>query len=565
VNGTRITEFCDANTLDLRQRLELFIQVCRAVQHAHLKGIIHRDLKPTNILVTTADGVPTPKVIDFGIAKAIGGKLADQTIFVASDQLMGTPAYMSPEQAELSGRDVDTRSDIYSLGALLYELMTGATPFNGKELMSSGVDTMRLTLRETEPPRPSARLAALPAAERQSAAEHRRTDPAKLVSQLTEDLDWIVLKALEKDRDRRYQTANGLAADVERYLANEPVMARPPSQFYRLKKLVRRNKTVFVAGMWVTLALAAGLAVSAIMYSKAEDAKARADKAKAMAGELSRHVESSEKLIASRDKLTQAAILVREGDFKGADKLLEALQVPTLKPTLDGNSALRSIAAWHAGQGHWRPAADRLSTLIQIDHIDNLDVASWDYEGYGALLLKSGDVAGFERSRENAIARFSGLTNGTYAGRILTACLLPPVTLDTLTKLQPMGTTMENWTATLSTNDFTSMALAPICLWKYRQGDYDAAILYCQLGMHKPINGSAFETDLHSIMAMAYAQCGQDDKARDEMAKARHIIQSSFKYRLQHGSHYVGYWPDWIVAEILQSEAAALIEPENKN
>ena len=551
VNGVKITEFCDANTLGLRQRLELFVQVCHAVQHAHLKGIIHRDLKPSNILVTMADGVPTPKVIDFGIAKAMGGKLADQTVFMAPDQLMGTPAYMSPEQAELSGLDVDTRSDIYSLGALLYELMTGATPFDGRELMSSGVDKMRHVLRETEPPRPSAKLAALPAADLQSAAEHRRTEPVKLISQLTEDLDWIVLKTLEKDRDRRYQTANGLAADVERYLANEPVLARPPSRSYRLKKLVRRNKTAFVAGTWVALALAAGLAASAVMYSRAENARARET-------ELRLHMES-------RDKLTQAVVLVRQGDYKGAAKLLGDLKVPPTSPTLDGISALRSVGGWLAAQSRWRESADRYSTLLQINKIDNLETVTTDYQGYGAVLGECGDLPGYERFRQNAVARFSGLTNAVYAGRILTACLLPPVTSNTLAMLQPFGTTMEQWTSTLSTNDFTGWAPVPICLWKYRQGDYDATLRYCQRGMLLPVNGSAYIAELHAIAAMAYHQRGQEAEAQAELAEAGHVLQTSLKYRMQHGGHRIGYWPDWVMADNLQREATSLIQPKPPN
>lgn len=547
VNGTKITEFCDANSLDLRHRLGLFVKVCHAVQHAHLKGIIHRDLKPSNILVTTADGVPTPKVIDFGIAKVIGGKRTDQTVFVGPDQLMGTPAYMSPEQAELSGRDVDTRSDIYSLGALLYELVTGATPFDGKELMNSGVDQMRHTLRETEPPRPSTKLAMFPVAELQSVAEHRRTEPVKLAAQLNEDLDWIVLKALEKDRDRRYQTANGLAADVERYLANQPVVARPPSRLYRLKKLVRRNKTAFVTGTLVALTVIAGLTVSGVLYSRAE-------KAKALEKELRLHVES-------REKLTQAAILVKQGDVQGATKLLEEMKVVPASPTLDGISALRSVGAWLARQGNWREAADRYAILTEIDNIDNWETVTRDFQGYAAMLAECEDDAGFDQFRQDAVARFSGLTNVTYTGRVLTACLLPPVTTNTMAELQPLGANVETWTAKLSTNDFTAMAMVPICLWKYRQGDHDASLLYYQRGMLKLGNGSAFEVELRSVAAMIYQQRGQANEARVELAEAQHIMDTSFRYRLSHGSHSTGYWPDWVVADVLEREAMAVVEP----
>src|SRR5205809_1564297 len=255
VRGIKITEYCDQNNLSTTERLKLFTQVCHAIQHAHQKGIIHRDIKPSNILVTLHDGVPVPKVIDFGIAKATQGRLTDQTLFTAFEQFIGTPAYMSPEQAEFGGLDVDTRSDIYSLGVLLYELLTGKTPFDAKELLAAGMEEMRRTIREKEPVRPSTRLSTMLEGELTTTAKHRQTDAPKLVHLLRGDLDWIVMKCLEKDRTRRYETANGLAMDVKRHLGNEPVVARPPSAGYRLQKLVRRNKLAFAAAAAVLAAL----------------------------------------------------------------------------------------------------------------------------------------------------------------------------------------------------------------------------------------------------------------------------------------------------------------------
>ncbi len=284
VRGIKITEYCDQHRLSPPQRLELFIKVCQAIQHAHQKGIIHRDIKPSNVLVTLHDGVPVPKVIDFGIAKAIEGRLTDRTIYTELQQFIGTPAYMSPEQAEMSGLDIDTRTDIYSLGVLLYELLTGKTPFDATELVAAGLDQMRRTIREREPARPSTRLSTMwQAGEGLAIARQRQSELPKLIHLLRGDLDWIVMKCLEKDRTRRYDTANGLASDVQRHLNSEPVVARPPSHLYRVCKLARRHKIALSAVAITTLALIAGLGLALIGLHKAQQERHLAVQAKLMA------------------------------------------------------------------------------------------------------------------------------------------------------------------------------------------------------------------------------------------------------------------------------------------
>jgi serine/threonine protein kinase/WD40 repeat protein len=354
VRGVKITDYCSCNNLTTSQRLELVMQTCRAIQHAHQKGIIHRDIKPSNVLVSVQDGVPVPKVIDFGIAKATEGRLTDHTLFTPFEQFLGTPAYMSPEQTQLRALDVDTRTDIYSLGILLYELLTGKTPFDAKELLSAGLEEMRRTIREKEPPRPSTRLT-LELANAQSAPAAASPGPTggssewrlrtrELIQMLRGDLDWIVMKCLEKDRARRYETANGLAMDLQRYLLSEPVTARPPSSLYRLRKLVRRNKITFAAGGAVFLALVLGTAGStweAIRAWRAERAQGRLrqEAESARAGETRQRAEAEAHLY---DALLGEA---RAKQLSGrAGQRFESLEAVAKAALLHGSRELSDIA-----------------------------------------------------------------------------------------------------------------------------------------------------------------------------------------------------------------------------
>jgi serine/threonine protein kinase len=275
VKGLPITDFCDKNRLPPEARLKLFLDVCHAVRHAHHKGVIHRDIKPTNVLVTLHDGAPVVKVIDFGVAKAMAQRLTERTLFTAHGQLVGTPAYMSPEQAEMGGLDIDTRSDIYSLGVLLYELLTGTTPLEAERLQEAGCAELQRLIREEEAPRPSTRLSALGDSAAALAAD-RGLDVKRLAHLLAGDLDWVVMKALEKDRNRRYDTPGSLAEDVERYLRREAILARPPSTFYRLNKFARRHRAAVLTAAAVTALLLGGAAVAGWQALRATRAEAEA-------------------------------------------------------------------------------------------------------------------------------------------------------------------------------------------------------------------------------------------------------------------------------------------------
>lgn len=334
VRGVPITEFCDRHDYNLRARLELFISVCNAVQHAHQKGVIHRDIKPSNVLVTLHDAIAMPKVIDFGVAKALGQSLTDKTIYTRFSAMIGTPLYMSPEQAELSGLDVDTRSDIYSLGVLLYELLTGSTPFERGRFDSVGLDEVRRIIREEEPPKPSTRLTTAAAALSTVSTPRHRT-PAQLSLAVQGDLDWIVMKTLEKDRGRRYESASELADDLNRFLNEQPIKARPPSQWYQLKKFARRNKAVIVTVSLIAAAMIVGSGISLWQASVAFAERNEKDAA------LKKAVKLQQEADAAREEIAQFAARMKEANV------------------------LVTSGRAHADSGRWSDAYDDFSAAIE--------------------------------------------------------------------------------------------------------------------------------------------------------------------------------------------------------
>jgi serine/threonine protein kinase len=389
VKGTPITEYCDQQRLTTRQRLELFLDVCAAVQHAHQKGIIHRDIKPSNVLVSVHDVRPVVKVIDFGIAKATGEQLTDKTIYTAVAQMVGTPLYMSPEQAGLSDLDVDTRSDVYSLGVLLYELLTGTTPFDSETLKQAGYDEMRRIIREDDPPRPSARLSTMEQAHLSTIAAQRGLESRRLTQQVRGELDWILMKALEKDRDRRYESASAFSADVQRFLSDEPVQACPPSPAYKLRKYARKHRrllataTAFVALLMLGVMVSAWQAVEATTAARAEhQANQRAQQSLIQVRKANEILESIFTELNPRDeKAEDKPLQARLG--ARLDRATEALEGEAVGDSLTVARLQHTLGRAQLALGHSRQAIALFTRALETrkaelgsDHADTLDSMS---------------------------------------------------------------------------------------------------------------------------------------------------------------------------------------------
>jgi serine/threonine protein kinase len=567
VDGVKITSYCDNSHLATVERLRLFVQVCQAIQHAHQKGVLHRDIKPSNILVALHDGVPVPKVIDFGIAKAIEGRLADETAYTSDGQLIGTPAYMSPEQAELNSLDVDTRSDIYSLGVLLYELLTSRTPFDQKKLVRSGLEEMRRTLREDEPQRPSTLLASLANIELTIAAAHRRVEPPKLVKSVKGELDWIVMKSLEKDRRRRYETANALAMDIRRYLNGEAVLACPPSQIYRLQKLIGRNKVVFASVAIVLMTLLAGLGVSTRFYFKEREERLEQARLRQMAEQTRANEMLLQKKVEAREKVTQAGVLLSHGAMDQADALVDPIPASLFSPSSEATGVFRALGDWNMLQGRWQKAADRYAVVVQVNQVDRAElsiVATGDLLVAQPLLIEAGDISGYERTRKMTLNRLAGTPFPSAAEQLLKTSLLLPAD-ESMMKMMPsleklIADSLKNYD--LKEND-KSWILATwrtfaLALLKYRQGNFYASMDWLEKCSAYPEQTPSCVASAHILRSMNQFQLGDMAQAQAELALGQAMVEDRFRNKLELGDNKTGKLGGWIMARIFLREAKSL-------
>jgi serine/threonine protein kinase len=573
IHGVNMLEFCDTNNLDTRRRLELFIHVCNAIQHAHQKGIIHRDIKPSNILVTLHDGLPMPKVIDFGIAKAMTEPLTDKTLFTKYGFFMGTPTYMSPEQAEYTGLDVDTRSDIYSLGVLLYELLTGKPPFDQNDLMSSGFDEMRRTLREREPHRPSAKLKTYSTEELTATAARRHIETSKLHSLLKGDLDWIVMKTLEKDRRRRYETANGLAMDIGRFLNNEPIVARPPSRRYRLQKLVQRNRIVFSATGIVTLVVLAWLGTSTWLFFREKQLRNIAVEAERQAEQARQNEAHLRREADARAEIARAAVMLNQGKLAEAEALLSKVQLPVIEPSLEASDVFLKLGDWAASEGRWSQAEiqfKRLDLAYQVDKSEITDMSAVDLLRLGPTLIAAGDISDYHQFVDDSIARFSNISNAMASEHVMKVCLICPPNVSQLRKLRPLFEVLSNSISEVGSDQDPNLLVwreFALAFHYYRSGDFNESIILLQKCLASQNYLPERTTMAHFVLAMSFYQIKHVANANSELSLGQALIRQycpNAKGNISISGMAPGtsvYWYDWVIAQILQREADAMIQP----
>ncbi len=542
VRGRKITDFCDEHRLGIRPRLELFIEVCQAIQHAHQKGVIHRDIKPSNVLVSMQDGKMEPKVIDFGIAKATDGSELTPGLTEAGGQPMGTLASMSPEQAASGGIDVDTRSDVYSLGILLHELLVGRPVFDPVELGAAGYPAALEILLHREIPIPSSDIAALYPADAAALAGCRGTDVAKWISTVRGDLDQVVLKCLEKDRSRRYETVNGLALDLARFLANEPVLARPAGRLYRFRKFVDRNRAACVSVLLITLTVLAGFAVSTGMYLR-ENAALKEQQRLRQIAETARSAEAKLRQQAqARANVSKASLLLSQGKTDEADAVLRQTPLDTIEPSQEATGVFRGLGDWHLLHHRWKAAAECYMLLPLANRFIPSEAIpdTGDMIRTAPALVMAGMGDAYEEHRALLLDRFTGTSNPNAAEQLIKMCLLRPASPELIQRLQASAEFLRKQSA--AENPWRPMLVnTALALYELRCGNPEEAIVWADLALplveSDPSAGSGdYQAYLHSILLMACRQTGDSTRAAAEKDAVESYLEA-------HGEEFIKLSP----------------------
>ncbi len=566
VRGEKLCQFCDRKRLGARERLELFIKVCRAIQHAHQKGIIHCDIKPSNILVTELDGQPIPKVIDFGIARATDyaqpGNDAERGMFI------GSPDYMSPEYARDGGTYADTRSDVFSLGAVLCELLAAALPYECPNWANLEPEQIRSLVQRRVASSPSEVFRSLEPDAMNRASFCRNVSALAHSRFLQRDMDCIALKALATDRDLRYDSAAALADDIRRSLDGAVPSAHPSDSLYRMRKFVTRNRVPVLAAALAVCSLTAGLCVAMHLYVREQQAlkeqialRHETDLARANESLMRRRAEAGE-LVA------RAAVKISYGKVAEAEEMMTGLSLDLVQPSLESSLVFRSLGEWHAMAGRWDEAAHYLSALAySITAIDENDtnVVSGQVLPAASALLESGDFDGYERFRRHLVERFGGTKQSLVAEQVIKSCLLRPAPAHILTALDASFSLVSK-EEMVSSGDYHSVELSAwrafsIGLMEHRRGNYKEALDWLEkCSASKDINEARL-CGVRATMAMAAARLGNRAEAYAYLTEAENLLQ---QFRLEAGgrteSKLRGNWFDWVNDAVLAREASRMMD-----
>lgn len=560
VDGEAITDFCDSHRMGIQKRMELFLDVCRAIQHAHQKSVVHRDIKPSNILIESIEDTPVPKVIDFGIAGNVG--LSDANIEGNETGLTGTPVYMSPEQ--VTGEVlIDTRSDVYSLGVLLGELVVGAYTHLPTNLMDRGFENARHIMLNTDVDLPSVVLVSRSKEVQTRIARERDVSVERLFAWCQNELDWVVGKAVSRDPSQRYQTVEALAADLIRWLHNEPVAARPQTRRYRLAKLVNRNRLWFGAGALAFVGLVGGFGVATVLFFRERDARAVQEKLRFQAEaahDAEKHARTGWE---NRSRVAESAVRLRYQDFASAENLVATIPIEETPASLEAVSVFRELADWHRNEGRMERAEKYFLSMVHA--LANIDRAHTDSNSDNFLpastaLALSSNPERYESLRRIALDLYGDTKNRLVAERTLKACLLKPASDDELKRMKLLVELIEGPAADESARAIENRNLGEweyfaISLFHYRQGDDDLAELWARYGLSRKNIDPTCEPAKKAVMGLTLRRQGKTHEAKEFLTSAAQIAGSRLRGNPSHGGMATGFWWDWINVRILLQEA----------